>query len=145
MREEIGEIETKLLAIQLRMPTGEQACTQLPITVLSDSLRTRRAFRAFGFAFAVGAVLIVVPLMHLIGPLVSWITAGVLLVRRLSERERLLECKVVCPKCGGEAHIAEQRVQWPIVTVCSSCKWQITCVPAAAVTAHETGVSSARV
>lgn len=141
------QTHTDFVEVELSTPSGEKGRDRLPLEILSDGVRTRRALKSAGTAFAVGAVLIFLPLMHLVGPLVSWSIAVTLLVRRLGERERLLDATVCCPKCGASAPVAAQRLQWPLITVCRGCRWQITVQPApkSAAGEHETGARAPRV
>ncbi len=147
MNAPIMDKQSDFVAIDLSTPTGETGHGRLPVQILADGVRTRRALKAAGTAFGVGLILIFMPLMHLVGPLVSWTVAVTLLVRRLGERERLQDCAVTCPKCGGTAPIAEQRLQWPLMTICRGCRWQITIQPSAPGTlgGHETGTPAAPV
>lgn len=115
--------------VQVRSPSGEHRQTEVPVAVLTDAQRTSRALRGSGMAFAVGLLLIPIPLMHLIGPLTAWTVAAVLLVRRLGESARVLACQVPCPRCGGDAPIAEQRLQWPLLSACSTCRWEVRVEP----------------
>jgi hypothetical protein len=111
--------------VQLELPSGERGQARLAVSAITTADHWSRAYRPALQLFGAGAVLALVPLMHLLGPLVLWSTAGVLLYSRLHQKSRVLAAQLTCPKCAGRVDIADQVEHWPIETACDGCRWQV--------------------
>lgn len=113
------------IPVTVSTPTGDQGTATLGLIELSDRERTHRALWSAAKFVALGAVLLVIPLVGLTAPVFCWVTAAILFVRRVSEDTRVVAGEAACPHCGAKAPIAEQRLQWPIVCTCPSCRWEL--------------------
>lgn len=130
---------TRDVDVQLELPSGERGPGRVAVVAVSRADHWRRAYRPALQLFAIGAGLALVPLMHLVGPLLLWSTAAILLVRRLGQTSRLRAAQLTCPKCQGRVDVAEQAERWPIETSCDGCRWQVRVTPLAPASGRETG------
>lgn len=138
---------TQDIAVVLDMPSGEQATASLTVAAVTRADRWSRGYKPALQLFGVGLALALVPLMHVLGPLVLWSAAAILLSRRLQQRARILATALACPKCGGRVDVAEQSERWPIDASCDACRWQVRIDRAAprSLGRPETGAPSQRV
>ncbi len=116
--------EEEEIGVALELPSGEKGQGRLRVCAVSSTDHWSRAYRPALQLVGVGAVLALVPLMHLLGPLVLWSSAAVLLYTRLNQKSRILAAQLSCPKCGGRVDIADQEERWPVESACDGCRWQ---------------------
>ena len=113
----------------LSMPSGQHGFATLSVRSVGREDRWPRAYKPALQLFAIGWLLVPVPLLHVAGPLLLWGFAAALLVRRLGQTSRVLAVTLACPKCTGDVEVAEQGERWPILTACNACRWQVQLTP----------------
>ncbi|HRP07828.1 MAG TPA: hypothetical protein PLL69_05010 [Gemmatimonadales bacterium] len=102
--------------------------TRVPgiLTEFNHAQRLLRALTVIGVALVMAAMLIPVPIVHLVGiPLVFIIGIGVA-VRQYRAVARLEPVRIACPKCGAENSIGGglgyRSATGPIARACESCR-----------------------
>jgi hypothetical protein len=95
---------------------------QLDVEELSRARRVRRAAIRFGIVAGIGAVVTLLPLLHLCGAATLLIAAPILgyltyRVTSLSVGDQAMKC----PKCEAPIPVKPQTGGWPMKLYCPSC------------------------
>ncbi len=115
-------------SITVTLAASADAVTRAPgrLTVFTTAQRMIRALTVVGVALVMAAMLIPVPIVHLVGiPLVLIIGIAVA-VRQYRSVARLAPMRLACPRCGAEnslgGGLGYRSATGPIPRACESCR-----------------------
>lgn len=115
-------------AVTVVLAAAADDATRIPgqLTVFNPGQRVLRALTVIAVALVMAALLIPVPIVHLVGiPLVLIIGIGVA-VRQFRAVARLAPVRIACPRCGAEnslgGGLGYPSATGPIPRACESCR-----------------------
>lgn len=114
------------VTVTLTSGDGESSTAAGVLRTFSPLDRVRRAAVALGVGLLVAAMLIPIPLIHLLGIPLAILAGVVASVRLARSRARLAPLRLACPKCGavnrlgaGAGLVHPDR---PVMRTCDSCR-----------------------
>lgn len=107
----------------------EKVAVTLPVHELSVGARLGRGVLRFLGVSLVGAVLALVPLMHLCGAVVAVVVGPIVGVFSFLPKARVGAGEVACPKCAGAVSVRDGVMGWPARVQCLSCKSMLELTP----------------
>lgn len=112
--------------ITLAAAGGEATTADGTLREFSVMDRARRALITLGVGLLCVAVLIPIPIIHLLGIPLALIASVVISVRQFSSAARLDPLRMACPKCGGTNRIGGglglRHPTRPVERMCDDCR-----------------------
>lgn len=112
--------------VTLRSGPGEVATAEGVLHYLSPMARAGRGALILGMSVVVAALLIPIPIIHLVGIPLALLVGVAVAVRQGRCVVRLERLGIPCPRCGERNHVGGglgfRTATGPIATQCSSCR-----------------------
>jgi len=97
--------------------------------VFEKKERTVRAFKAWGAAWGLALVSILIPMLHFLLVPFFLISGPFIFYWILGQEQVILGGKGECPECKKEFKIVRSPVKWPITDLCNHCQAQVKVYP----------------
>jgi hypothetical protein len=112
--------------VTLRAGPGEEATVEGVLQHLSPMARAARAAVILGASVMIAALLIPIPIIHLVGIPLALLIGMAVAIRQGQCVVRLERVAIPCPRCGERNHVGGglgfRTASGPIETQCSSCR-----------------------
>jgi hypothetical protein len=112
--------------VTLRAGPGEESVVSGVLHHLSPMARAGRVALILGVSVVVAALLIPIPIIHLVGIPLALLIGVAVAVRQGRCVVRLERVGIACPRCGERNHVGGglgfRTATGPIATQCSSCR-----------------------
>lgn len=116
---------TETVKVILKTVAGNTHADTIELIHWTPSQRTMRAMKSLGIFWGLAVFSVFLPVAHFVLVPMFLILGPIFAVSTYKQDASIVAKALVCPECKEPLKVSSQKMKWPLLLVCDSCKTRV--------------------